>query len=220
MDCFGCIALGCMAALSCRGRDPGHRPDHRQGRICPGTRSLSGRRFRSGLPGCSSSRVRRRTFHGDQNPGWDGAGLDSRTHIWALLVGTCLIAAALSIAAKKYAWLASALAGIMIFLFVLLIHVPGIAANPRSQLLWVVGFRDSAFAGARLPRIILQRRMGTPDEALACNTGAIFRCHSCRVSRCGANSPSGTCARSPLVKLRPRGSRHTRFGVTGSAQFG
>ena len=66
---------------------------------------------------------------------------------WALLVGTCLIAAALSIAAKKYAWLASALAGLMIVLFVLLIHVPGIAANPRTQLLWVVGFRDSAFAG-------------------------------------------------------------------------
>jgi hypothetical protein len=66
---------------------------------------------------------------------------------WALLVGTCLIAAALSIAAKKHAWLASALVGLMILLFVLLIHVPGIAANPRSQLLWVVGLRDSAFAG-------------------------------------------------------------------------
>jgi uncharacterized membrane protein len=66
---------------------------------------------------------------------------------WALLVGTCLIAAALSIAAKKYAWLASALAGLMIFLFVLLIHIPEIAASPRSHLLWVVGFRDSAFAG-------------------------------------------------------------------------
>ncbi len=66
---------------------------------------------------------------------------------WALLVGTCLIAAALSIAARKYAWLASALAGLMILLFVLLIHVPDIAASPRSHLLWVVGFRDSAFAG-------------------------------------------------------------------------
>jgi hypothetical protein len=66
---------------------------------------------------------------------------------WALLVGACLIGAALSIAAKKYAWLTSALAGLMIVLFVLLIHVPGIAANPRSQLLWVVGLRDSAFAG-------------------------------------------------------------------------
>jgi uncharacterized membrane protein len=66
---------------------------------------------------------------------------------WALLVGTCLIAAALSIATRKYAWLASALAGVMIFLFVLLIHIPETAASPRSHILWVVGFRDSAFAG-------------------------------------------------------------------------
>jgi uncharacterized membrane protein len=66
---------------------------------------------------------------------------------WALFVGTCLIAAALSIAARKYAWLASALVGVMILLFVFLIHIPGIAGNPHTRILWVVGLRDLSFAG-------------------------------------------------------------------------
>jgi uncharacterized membrane protein len=66
---------------------------------------------------------------------------------WALFVGTCLIAAALSIAAGKYAWLASALAGVMIVLFVLLIHIPNVAGNPHMRIFWVLAFREPAFAG-------------------------------------------------------------------------
>lgn len=68
---------------------------------------------------------------------------------WTLFVGVCLIAAALSIAARKYSWLSSALLGLMIFLFVCLISVPAIAAAHRNRLLWAVGLRDLAFsAGA------------------------------------------------------------------------
>ena len=68
---------------------------------------------------------------------------------WTLFVGACLIAAALSIAARKYSWLSSALLGVMIFLFVCLISVPAIAGAPRNRLLWAVGLRDLAFsAGA------------------------------------------------------------------------
>jgi uncharacterized membrane protein len=66
---------------------------------------------------------------------------------WALFVGACLIAAALSIAAGKYAWLASALAGVMMLLFVLLIHIPNVAANPHTRIAWVVVLREPAFAG-------------------------------------------------------------------------
>ena len=66
---------------------------------------------------------------------------------WALFVGACLIAASLSIAARKYAWLASALAGVMIILFVLLIHLPNLAANPHMRIFWVLVFREPAFAG-------------------------------------------------------------------------
>jgi uncharacterized membrane protein len=54
--------------------------------------------------------------------------------------------AALSIAARKYAGISAALLGLMILLFVLLIHIPGIVKTPASQLLWVVGLRDLAFS--------------------------------------------------------------------------
>lgn len=68
---------------------------------------------------------------------------------WALFCGVCLIAASLSIAARKYTWLSSALLGVMILLFVLLISVPAIAGAPRNRILWVVGVRDLSFsAGA------------------------------------------------------------------------
>lgn len=66
---------------------------------------------------------------------------------WALFVGACLIAAALSIASGKYAWLASALAGVLILLFVLLIHLPNVIGAPHTRIGWVVLFREPAFAG-------------------------------------------------------------------------
>jgi uncharacterized membrane protein len=66
---------------------------------------------------------------------------------WVLFVGACLIAAALSIAAGKYAWLASALAGVLILLFELLIHIPNVAGNPHTRIAWVVVLREPAFAG-------------------------------------------------------------------------
>lgn len=76
-------------------------------------------------------------------PGWIPGHV-----FWALFVGACLISAALSIAARIYAGVAAALLGLMIFLFVLLIHIPGIVNTPTSRLLWVVGLRDLSFSGA------------------------------------------------------------------------
>jgi uncharacterized membrane protein len=78
-------------------------------------------------------------------PGWIPGHL-----FWALFVGACLISAALSIAVRKYAGVAAALLGLTILLFVLLIHIPGIANTPASRLLWVVGLRDLAFSWGAL----------------------------------------------------------------------
>jgi uncharacterized membrane protein len=66
---------------------------------------------------------------------------------WAYFVGVCLLAAALSIASGKHVWLASALFGCMICLFVLLIHIHNIFIEPHNRILWVVALRDTAFAG-------------------------------------------------------------------------
>jgi uncharacterized membrane protein len=90
-------------------------------------------------------------------PGWIPGHM-----FWALFVGTCLIAAALSIAAGKYAWLAAAPLGFMICLFVLFIHIPGIAGAPHDRIRWVVALRDLAFAGGAFSVSAAQKEAWTP----------------------------------------------------------
>jgi uncharacterized membrane protein len=90
-------------------------------------------------------------------PGWIPGHM-----FWALFVGTCLVASALSIAAQKYAWLAAALLGFMIFLFVVLIHIPNLVSAPHSRILWVVALRDLAFAGGAFSVSAAQKDAWTP----------------------------------------------------------
>jgi uncharacterized membrane protein len=80
---------------------------------------------------------------------------------WALFVGACLISAALSIAVRKYTGIAAALLGLTILLFVLLIHIPGVANTPTSRLLWVVALRDLAFSGGALSVAAAQKKPWT-----------------------------------------------------------
>jgi uncharacterized membrane protein len=82
---------------------------------------------------------------------------------WAIFVGVCLIGSALSIAARKYAGPSALLLGIMISLFVLLIHIPGIAGAPSTRLLWVVGLRDLAFAGGAFSIAATQAEAWSPQ---------------------------------------------------------
>jgi uncharacterized membrane protein len=65
---------------------------------------------------------------------------------WAYFVGVALIAGALSLVTNKQARLAAALLGIMIFLFVLLIHVPGCFAAPHDRVRYTIALRDSALS--------------------------------------------------------------------------
>jgi uncharacterized membrane protein len=66
---------------------------------------------------------------------------------WAYLVGSALIAAALSITLKIRARLAATLLGAMFCCFVLMIHIPNIVASKGDRFLWAVGLRDIAFGG-------------------------------------------------------------------------
>src|SRR5579859_2222121 len=93
---------------------------------------------------------------------------------WALFVGVCLIAAALSIAARQYAWIASALAGVLILLFELLIHIPNVAANPHTRLAWVVVLREPAFAGGAFALAATQAEGWKPQVRHAFATLARF----------------------------------------------
>ena len=66
---------------------------------------------------------------------------------WVYLVGVALFAAALSIIVKRYSKLAATLLGIMLFLFVVLMHIPGILAGPADRFAWAIGLRDLSFSG-------------------------------------------------------------------------
>jgi uncharacterized membrane protein len=69
---------------------------------------------------------------------------------WALFVGACLIAGGLGIAVRRYEILAVALFGTMMYLFVLLMHIPAIVQFPRQRLAWMIFFRDLTFGTGAL----------------------------------------------------------------------
>jgi uncharacterized membrane protein len=91
-------------------------------------------------------------------PGWLPGHM-----FWALLVGVCLVAAALSIAARKQAWLSSALLGVMVLLFVLLIHVPNVVSAPHERILWVVALRDLTFAAGAFSLAAAEKEAWRPQ---------------------------------------------------------
>ncbi|HTV59309.1 MAG TPA: hypothetical protein VMJ93_10590 [Verrucomicrobiae bacterium] len=66
---------------------------------------------------------------------------------WVFFVGVALVAASLSIVLNRHVRLAATLLGIMLFLFVVLIHLPNILANPASRFPWIIALRDLSFSG-------------------------------------------------------------------------
>ncbi len=75
-------------------------------------------------------------------PSWIPARL-----FWAYFVGIAFIAAALSIVAKRSAALAANLLGLMFTLFVLLVHVPRVAAASHNGNEWTSAFVALAMSG-------------------------------------------------------------------------
>src|SRR5271170_627192 len=65
---------------------------------------------------------------------------------WAYFVGVALLAAGLSLAVGRCVrWSAPSLA-VMIGLFVLMLSVPAVVANPRNLISWTLTLRDSSFS--------------------------------------------------------------------------
>jgi uncharacterized membrane protein len=69
---------------------------------------------------------------------------------WAYLVGCALLATALSLAFEltwpRLASISAMLSGIMLFLFVVMIHIPRLVATLDSRFSWNVALRDLTFA--------------------------------------------------------------------------
>ncbi len=66
---------------------------------------------------------------------------------WAYFVGFALLAASLSIATKIQVRWSGLLFGIMMFLFVAMLHVPRALASPHDRFAWTIVIREMSFAG-------------------------------------------------------------------------
>ncbi|MCI0352381.1 MAG: hypothetical protein L0Z53_23435 [Acidobacteriales bacterium] len=66
---------------------------------------------------------------------------------WVYFVGCALIAASLSIATKIAVRWSGLLFGIMMFMFVAMLYIPGGLARP-NRITWTIVFRESSFGGA------------------------------------------------------------------------
>jgi uncharacterized membrane protein YphA (DoxX/SURF4 family) len=66
---------------------------------------------------------------------------------WAYFVGFALLAASLSIATKIQVRWSGLLFGIMMFLFVAMMDIPGTLADPRNRFSWALTLRELAFGG-------------------------------------------------------------------------
>ncbi len=66
---------------------------------------------------------------------------------WAYFVGFALLSASLSIATRIQVRWSGLLFGIMMFLFVAMLHIPRALANPRDRFAWVIVIREMSFAG-------------------------------------------------------------------------
>jgi len=66
---------------------------------------------------------------------------------WLYFVGLALIAASVSIAAKIQVSWSGVLVGLMMFLFVAMLYLPG-AVVTGNRIAWTVAFRESSFGGA------------------------------------------------------------------------
>jgi uncharacterized membrane protein len=66
---------------------------------------------------------------------------------FAYFVGFALLAASLSIATKIQVRWSGLLFGIMMVLFVAMLHIPRPLANPRDRISWVIVVREMSFAG-------------------------------------------------------------------------
>src|SRR5882762_794302 len=70
---------------------------------------------------------------------------------WAYFVGFALLSASLSIATKIQVRWSGLLFGIMMFLFVAMVHIPRLLASPSDRIPWTIVIREMSFADGDRP---------------------------------------------------------------------
>ncbi|MGB8889530.1 MAG: DoxX family membrane protein [Candidatus Korobacteraceae bacterium] len=82
---------------------------------------------------------------------------------WPKFVGCALLAAATSLTVRKFVRLSSSLLGLMFFLFVCMIYLPGAFAQPKDRFAWTYALRDLSFAAGAWALAGLHSRAASPQ---------------------------------------------------------
>ncbi|RWY45992.1 DoxX family protein [Mucilaginibacter gilvus] len=69
---------------------------------------------------------------------------------WAYFVGVAFIMASISIIINKYALFSSVLLGLMLAMFIVLIHIPNLVSHPQEPQRWTRAVQDVAIMGTAL----------------------------------------------------------------------
>jgi uncharacterized membrane protein len=85
--------------------------------------------------------------------------------LWAYFIGSALLAAATSLTLRKFVRLSSTLLGLMFFLFVCMIYLPGALTHRTDRFAWTFALRDLSFAAGAWALAGLQCRASSPQQS-------------------------------------------------------
>jgi hypothetical protein len=120
---------------------------------------------------------------------------------WAYFVGFALLSASLSIATRIQVRWSGLLFGIMMLLFVAMVHIPRVLASPNDRIPWTIVIREMSFAGGAW--ILAGNAMGGQGENKLITVGRVLIAVAAIFF--GAEHflhPAG-CPGVPLEKLTP-----------------
>jgi uncharacterized membrane protein len=120
---------------------------------------------------------------------------------WAYFVGFALLAASLSIATKIQVRWSGLLFGIMMFLFVAMIHFPRALANPKDRFAWVIVYREMSFAGGGW--ILAAIAMRGPSKTTLIHVGRVLIAIAAIFFGVEHLLHPAACPGVPLEKLTP-----------------
>jgi uncharacterized membrane protein len=91
---------------------------------------------------------------------------------WAYFVGFALLSASLSIATKTQVRWSGLLFGIMMLLFVAMVHIPRVVATPGDRIPWTIVIREMSFAGGAW--VLAGNAMGGSGESRLITVGRVL----------------------------------------------
>jgi hypothetical protein len=84
---------------------------------------------------------------------------------WPYFIGCALLAAAISLTLRKFLRWSCTLLGLMFFLFVCMIYLPGALTHPASRFAWTFALRDLSFAAGAWALAGLHSRASSPQQS-------------------------------------------------------